>query len=371
MMKVPFLDLKEQYGNIKDEIAVALQEVLDNTAFAGGPISKRFEDDFATFNNAKYCIGCGSGTEALWLAFIGAGIGCDDEVIIPTHTFIATAEAVTFTGAKPVFVDIDETTFNMDPAKLEAAITPRTKAIVPVHLYGQMADMDEINKIAEKHNIMVIEDSAQGHDAKYKDKSPGELSKAACFSFYPGKNLGAYGEAGAVVTNDEEMANRMNCFRDHGQAKKYYHSMVGWNARLDGFQGAVLGVKLKYLPQWTESRRRNAAIYDEMLADVEGIKLPKQMEYAKHVYHLYVVRVANREDFMEELKKREVFTGIHYPIPVHLQEAYQDLGYSQGAFPVSEKVASEIVSLPMFPELKEEQVRHAIEHIKEVLSVTC
>src|SRR4030066_173692 len=272
-MKVPFLDLKAQYESIKDEIAVAIQQVLDKTAFAGGPFVAQFEKEFADFCKVSHAIGVGGGTDALWLALLGLGVGPGDEVITVPDTFIATAEAITYCGAKPVFVDVEETTYNMDPSKLEAAITKKTKAVVPVHLFGQMADMDPIMEIARKRKLLVIEDASQAHGAEYKGKKAGSIGDAGCFSFYPGKNLGAYGEAGAVITNNEELDRKIRMLRDHGQAKKYYHSLIGWNARMDGIQGAILSVKLKHLPAWTEGRRRNAALYGELLKGVKGVTI--------------------------------------------------------------------------------------------------
>jgi dTDP-4-amino-4,6-dideoxygalactose transaminase len=296
------------------------------------------------------------------------GIGEGDEIITVPDTFIATAEAISFTGAKPVFVDIEEKTYNMDPTKLEAAITPKTKAIIPVHLFGQPADMDPVLEIARKHNLLVLEDSCQAHGAEYKGKRTGSIGTAGAFSFYPGKNLGAYGEAGAVTTNDATLADKMRTFRDHGQPKKYYHDVVGWNARMDGFQGAILSVKLKHLDAWNEGRRRNAALYGELLGKgVNGFVAPTEAEYAKHVYHIYAIRVKNRDAFMDALGKKDIATGIHYPVPLHLTGAYSPLGYKMGDFPVAEKCASEFVSLPMFAELSEDQIKYACEEIKKIV----
>ncbi len=367
-MNVPFLDLKAQYQSIKNEISVELQKVLDNTAFAGGPFVSQFENEFAQFCQTTFAIGLSSGTSALWAAIQALGIGEGDEIITTPNTFIATAEAISFSGAKPVFVDVDEQTFNMDPKLIEAAITPKTKAIIPVHLYGQMVDMDPVIKIAEAKGLFVIEDACQAHGARYKGKKAGSIGDAGCFSFYPGKNLGAYGEAGAVVTNNAEATEYMQRFRDHGQQKKYYHSMVGWNGRMDGFQGAVLSVKLKYIDQWNEARRKNAKLYSELLKDVEGIITPQEAEYAEHVYHIYAVRVENqnRDDFMAKLADEAVACGIHYPVPLHLQQAYESLGYKDGDFPVAEKCCRQIVSLPMFPELTEEQIEYVAAKIKNI-----
>lgn len=364
-MIVPFIDLKAQYATIRGEISAALQEVFDNSSFAGGPMVEKFENKFAAFCRSDYAIGTGNGTDALWMALLGLGIGPGDEVITTPGTFIATAEAISFCGATPVFVDIDEQTYNIDPALVAAAITSKTRAIVPVHLFGQPADMDPIIAVAKAHNLLVIEDACQAHGAEYKGRRAGSLGDAGCFSFYPGKNLGAYGEAGAVVTNNKELAATMRMFRDHGQRKKYYHSIVGWNARMDGFQGAVLGVKLPYLPAWTEARRKNGALYDSLLADVPDVITPHVADYAKHVYHVYAVRTRNREAVVEHLDKQGIACGIHYPVPLHLQEAYKDLGYKEGDFPVAEKCAREFVSLPMYPELPEESIRYVAEKLKE------
>lgn len=366
-MKVPFLDLKAQYRSIKDEIAVELQKVLDNTAFAGGPFVSQFEKEFAAFCQTDSATGLGSGTTALWAAIRGLGIGEGDEVITTPNTFIATAEAISLSGAKPVFVDIDERTYNINPKLLEAAITAKTRAIIPVHLYGQTADMDPIMKIAGAKGLFVIEDACQAHGAEYKGRRAGSIADAGCFSFYPGKNLGAYGEAGAVVTNNTQLTENMRMFRDHGQEKKYYHSIIGWNGRMDGFQGAVLSVKLKYLDQWNESRRKNAQLYNELLADVDDIILPQEADYAKHVYHLYVIRTQNRDAFMATLAENDVSCGIHYPIPLHLQDAYSSLGYKKGDFPLTEKCAEQIVSLPMFAELTCEQIEYVVEKIKSFI----
>jgi dTDP-4-amino-4,6-dideoxygalactose transaminase len=366
-MKVPFLDLKAQYNSIKDEIAVALEGVLENTAFAGGPFVAQFEKEFAAFCGTKHAIGVGSGTDALWAALVAAGVGPGDEVITVPDTFIATAEAISFCGARPVFVDIEETTYNMDPAKVEAAITPKTKAIIPVHLFGQMADIGPIVEIARKRRLYVIEDAAQAHGAEYNGKKAGSLGDAGCFSFYPGKNLGAYGEAGAVVTNNDQLADKMRMFRDHGQPKKYYHDMVGWNARMDGFQGAVLSVKLKHIDAWNDSRRKHATLYGELIPGGNGTVLPKEAAFAKHVYHIYAIRVRNRDDLMAELGKKDIATGIHYPVSLHLTGAYSSLGYKAGDFPVAERCQNEFVSLPMYPELSSEQVKYVCEEIRRLL----
>ncbi len=355
-MRVPFLDLKAQYETIKGEVYVALQQVIDRTAFAGGPFVADFEKEFAAFCGTQHAAAVGSGTDALWLSLLAIGIGPGDEVITVSNTFIATAEAISFCGAKPVFVDVDAKTYTMDPSRLHAAITPRTKAIIPVHLFGQTADMDPILAIARERGLSVIEDACQAHGAEYKGRKAGSMGRTGCFSFYPGKNLGAYGEGGAIVTNDPELDQRVRMLRDHGQAKKYHHALIGWNARMDGFQGAVLGVKLKYLPDWNAARRANAARYSRLLSGVPGVVVPEEAAYATHVYHVYAIRVPNRDDVISALAAKDIHCGIHYPIPLHLQEAYKSLGLGRGSFPVAELAASEFVSLPMYPELSPEQI---------------
>jgi dTDP-4-amino-4,6-dideoxygalactose transaminase len=367
-MIVPFLDLKAQYAKIKPEIQAALNDVLDNTAFAGGPFVAKFEKEYAAFCNCKHAIGVGNGTDALWLALLALGVGPGDEVITVPNTFIATAEAISYAGATPVFVDVDEKNYNMNPVHLEKAITKKTKAVIPVHLFGQSVDLDPILEIAKKHNLYVIEDACQAHGSEYKGKKAGSIGDAGCFSFYPGKNLGAYGEAGAVVTNNDEVAEKIRVFRDHGQPKKYYHDVIGWNARMDGFQGAVLSVKLKYLDEWNEARRMHAKRYNELLSGLNGIVLPLEMPYAKHIYHIFAIRMRNRDAFMAALAEKGVSCGIHYPVPVHRQAAYTSLNLPAGSFPVAEKCASEFVSLPMFPELTEAQIDYTAEQIRNQVS---
>jgi dTDP-4-amino-4,6-dideoxygalactose transaminase len=378
-MKVPFIDLKAQYEPIKGEIASAIQRVLDNTAFAGGPFVQQFEKEFASFCHCRYAIGVGSGTEALWLSLLALGIGPGDGVITVPNTFIATAEAISFSGASPIFVDIDESTYTMDPQKLEdylkkrftnngSRMTPRPKAVIPVHLYGQMADMDPIMEIAREYNLFVIEDACQAHGAGYKGRQAGSIGDTGCFSFYPAKNLGAYGEAGTVITNSDELNRRIRMLLDHGQPKKYYHTKIGWNARMDGIQGAVLSVKLKYLTKWNESRRKNAQLYDELLADVDGIVLSREAEYAKHVYHIYGICVQNRDAVMKSLAEKDIQSRIHYPLPLHLQEAYAFLGLSKGSFPVAENCSEEFVSLPMYPELTKRQIEYVAHNIKRLFT---
>lgn len=364
-MRVPFLDLKAQLLPIRNEVNAAISEVIDNTAFAGGPFVERFEKEFAAFCGARFAVGVGNGTDAIWLALLALGVGEADEVITVPSTFVATAEAISFAGADPVFVDIDPDTCNMDPAKLEEAITPRTKAIIPVHLFGQPADMDPILAIAKKHGLPVLEDSCQAHGALYKNRKAGTMGIAGCFSFYPGKNLGAFGEAGAVVTDDEELAKKIKVLRDHGQPQKYHHDVIGWNGRMDGIQGAVLSVKLKHLAKWNEARRSHAKMYDALLKDVGAVRIPVEKDYARHVYHIYALRDPKRNALMSFLGEKGVATGIHYPVPLHMTKAYEYMNQKQGSFPVAELAASEFVSLPMFPELTDEQIAYVCDCIKE------
>ena len=364
-MNVPFLDLKAQYRSIYDEVNQAIQEVLDNTAYAGGPFVKEFEKNYAKYCDCEHAIGVSSGTSAIWLALLALDIGPGDEVITVPNTFIATVEAISFTGAKPVFIDIDEKTYNMDPGKLEAAITPKTKAVIPVHLYGQMADMDPIIDIAKRHNLVVLEDSAQAQGAKYKGKKAGSLGDIGCFSFYPGKNLGAYGEAGAVVTNNTQLAERIRMLRDHGQPQKYAHDYIGWNGRMDGIQGAVLNVKLKYIDLWNQKRRDHARQYSQQLSEISGMITPFIPDFAEPIFHIYAVRISNRDALLESLREKQIHCGIHYPIPVHLTNAYRFLNLPGGSFPVAEQCAEQELSLPMFPELSSEQVEYVITNIKQ------
>ena len=372
-MQVPFLDLKIQYKSIKQEVDPAIQKVIDNTAFILGESVSNFEKAFAEAHNVKYCLGTSSGTDANHLVLWSLGIKSGDEVIIPANTFIATAWGVTLCGAKPVFVDCHPESYNLDPAKVEAAITPKTKAIVAVHLYGQPADMNKLQEIADRLNLFLVEDAAQSHLAEYENKKIGTLSSASSFSFYPGKNLGAYGEAGAVVTNDDNLYNVLKMMREHGQSKKYYHDTFGHNYRMEGIQGAVLGVKLKHLDKWTDGRRNAAAKYRELLKDIEQIQLPKEMSNVKHVYHLFVIQVKGDEKNREEkrnklqqfLTENGVATGLHYAIPLHQQKCFQDLGYKKGDFPVTEQLAESGLSLPMFPELTDEQISYVTNKIKE------
>lgn len=367
-LKVPFLDLKAHHDPIRQEVMVAMNAVIDENAFAGGKFVTKFEEEYAKFSDAKFCVGVANGTDAIWLALLAKGIGKGDEVITVPMTFMATAEAITYAGAKPVFVDINEQTYTMDASKLEAAITPRTKAIIPVHLFGQCADMDPILAIAKKHNLIVIEDGAQSQGALYKNRKSGSMGLAGATSYYPGKNLGAWGEAGGITTQDSDLRDRMVMFREHGQKKKYYHEVVGWNGRMDGIQAAVLSVKLKYLEQANNGRRRAAARYNQLLAGIPGLTLPVEASYSRHVYHVYAVRVNNRDGLMKQLGERGISTGIHYPVCVHLQDAYKDLGYKRGSFPVSEACADSYLSLPMYPELTDAQIDAVVSALKACLA---
>lgn len=367
-MKVPFLDLKAHHDPIRQEVMAAINQVVDANAFAGGPFVARFEEAYAGYCETKYCVGVANGTDSLWFSLLALGVGPGHEVITVPMTFMATVEAITYAGATPVFVDIDPVTYTIDVAKIEAAITPRTKAIIPVHLFGQCADMDPIMEIARRHNLVVIEDAAQAQGARYKERKAGSIGDAGSFSFYPGKNLGAWGEAGAVTTSDAGLRERLQMFREHGQQKKYYHDVVGWNGRMDGLQGAVLSVKLKYLDLANEGRRRAAARYNELLAGTPGVILPTEAEYARSIYHVYAVRIEQRAAVMHLLGERGIGCGIHYPVPVHLQKAYAALGHHVGDFPVSEACADSFLSLPMFPELTDAQLETVVAEFKACLS---
>ncbi len=362
---IPFLDLKSHHAALRVELDRAIKEVIDSGAFAGGPFVEKFERDFAAYCGSRYAIGVGSGTEALWLSLLACGVGPGDEVITVANTFMATAEAISYCGARPVFVDVNETTYTMDPAGLEDAHGPRTKAIIPVHLFGQPADMDPILEFARKHNLFVIEDAAQAHGAKYKGRTAGTLGDAGCFSFYPSKNLGALGEAGAIVTNDAELQEKLRILRDHGQVCKYRHDVIGWNCRMDGIQAAVLSVKLPYLESGNSLRRTHALQYNRAFDGMGEVVTPFEAPYARHVYHVYAIRVEERDEVTRFLKERAIQCAVHYPVPIHLQKAYQHLGYATGSLPISERIAREFISLPMFPELTEAQINMVVLATKE------
>lgn len=363
-MKVPFLDLQAQYRSIKPEVDAAIHHVLDTSTYILGPSVEAFEKDFAKYCGVEHCVAMNSGTAAIALLLQAHGIGPGDEVITVANSFFASAEAVAEIGATPVLVDCDERSALIDPAKIGAAITPKTRAILPVHLYGQVAPMDEILAIAKTRNLLVFEDAAQSQGAMYKGKRAGGLAHGAATSFYPGKNLGAYGEGGAVMTNDAEIAKKLRMLREHGMPKKYHHEMYGWNERMDGIQGAVLGVKLKYLDGWNAARQKNAAFYKKLL-EGSSITYIEDRPESPSINHLFVVRVKNREQVQAKLAEAEIATGIHYPIPLHMLPACRPLGYAKGTFPVTEKLADEILSLPMFPELTEEQMTFVVEKLKE------
>ncbi|MDA1192342.1 MAG: DegT/DnrJ/EryC1/StrS family aminotransferase [Candidatus Poribacteria bacterium] len=357
-------DLPGQFEQIRDEILAAILPVMESGAFALGPAVGSFEKEFAAYCHSKEAVGMNSGTSGLHLALLAAGIGEGDEVITVSHTFVATVAAIRYTGATPVLIDIDPDMYLMDVSLIEGAITPKTRAIIPVHLYGQPCDMDPINEIAKRRNLLVIEDAAQSHGAEYKGRRCGSLGDMAEFSFYPGKNLGAFGEGGAVTTDNAEYAEKMRIMRHWGQSKRYHHDHPGYNYRMDGIQGAVLRVKLRYIEGWTELRRERAAWYDDLLAD-SPYKTPAVMPDARHVYHQYVIETDRRRELQEFLTVNGIDSGIHYPIPVHLQKTYADLGYKKGDLPVTERVVERILSLPCFPELKREEVETVVDALNK------
>jgi dTDP-4-amino-4,6-dideoxygalactose transaminase len=361
-VQVPFVDLKAQYATITDQVGQAIQDVLRRAEFILGADVEQFEAEFAAYCNARYAAGVDSGLSALELALRAYKIGAGDEVIIPANTFIATALAVSSTGATPVLVDAHPATFNIDVGQLEAAVSPRTAAIIPVHLYGQPADMDPIMAIAERRGLVVIEDACQAHGARYKGRRVGSLGHAAAFSFYPGKNLGAYGDGGMLLSDDPGLIERVRMLRNYGQRVKYHHAVRGYNKRLDTLQAAILRVKLPYLDRWNDLRRTVAGLYRQGLADT-GLALPAEAPYAASVWHLYVVRTAERDELQAHLTREQIACGVHYPRPVHMQEAYGDLGYRAGDFPVSEACAEQILSLPMYAELAAEQIAAVVQGV--------
>jgi len=368
-LKVPFLDLKMHHAPLREEFERAIRDVIASGVFAGGPFVAKFEEEFAAFCDCKYGLGLGSGTEALWLALLAMGVGPGDEVITVPSTFMATAEAITYAGATPVFVDVDDHAYTMDPGALSGAVSGRTKAIIPVHLFGQPADMDPILEFARARGLFVVEDACQAHGAKYKGRKVGSLGDAGCFSFYPGKNLGALGEAGAVVTNSAELQEKIRILRDHGQIRKYHHTMVGWNCRMDGIQGAVLSIKLRHLERGNQLRRAHALRYNRAFAGIDEIVTPVEAPYAEHVYHIYALRVQSRDELIDLFEREGIGCGVHYPVPVHLQKAYASLGHQVGAFPKAEATSAEFISLPMFPELTSAQIDLVAETAKESLAV--
>ena len=367
--KLPLVDLKAQHAAIAADVRAAIDRVMTNSDFILGADVEAFEDEYAAYCEAKHCVGLDSGMSALELGMRAMDIGPGDEVITPAGSFIASSSAISFTGATPVWVDVDPRTYNIDPRQIEKAITPRTKAIMVVHLYGQPADMDPVFEIARRHNLPVIEDACQSHGARYKGRRAGSMGAFAAFSFYPAKNLGAYGDAGALTTNDASLAERVRMMRNYGQRAKYDHMYLAWNRRLDTLQAAVLRVKLRHLDRWNASRRTIASMYDELLKDAR-VTLPYASSESEHVYHLYVVLVENRAQVQHELAAHGISTGIHYPLPIHLQEAYRGAGFGQGAFPVTEHAAERVLSLPMYPELTEAGVRRVADALGQAVSAS-
>jgi dTDP-4-amino-4,6-dideoxygalactose transaminase len=368
-IKIPYLDLKAQYHSIKAEIDAAIAGVLESSQFVLGDEVAGFEREFAAYCGTKECVALNSGTSALHLALLAAGIGSGDEVITVPFTFVASVAAILYVGASPVLVDIDPRSLTLDPAAIEAAITPRTKAILPVHLYGQPADMDPIVAAARRHGLAVIEDAAQAHGAKYKGRLAGSLGDLACFSFYPTKNLGAYGEGGAVTTNDPRYAHTIRMLRDWGQDRKYHHLLRGYNYRMEGLQGAILRVKLRHLKEWTQARRAVARKYNRLLADC-GVGLPQDVAWARHVYHVYTLQVEDRDGLQAALANEGIQTAIHYAIPAHLQPAYAELGYRWGSFPRTEAAAARVLSLPIYPELSEEAIVQVAKAVRRATAQT-
>jgi dTDP-4-amino-4,6-dideoxygalactose transaminase len=361
---IPLVDLKKQYQSIREEIDNAIADVVRSCQFILGEQVERFETDFAAYCQSRFAFGMNSGTSALHLALLAAGVGPGDEVITVSYTFVATVAAILYTGASPVFVDIDPLTCNIDPAKIEAAITPRARVIMPVHLYGSCADMDPISDIARRHKLILIEDAAQAHGAEYKGRRAGSMGDLASFSFYPGKNLGAYGEGGAVVTNNEEYVEVIKQLRDQGQSAKYYHERVGYNYRMEAIQGAVLGVKLKHLDDWNTARRQHAEVYRRELAEV-GLRLLEEPAGGASVHHIFPLFTERRDELRAHLQAAGVSTGVHYPIPVHLQRGFKSLGYKEGDLPHTERVCQEVLSLPIYPELANETVMQIAESVRQ------
>ncbi|WEX74999.1 DegT/DnrJ/EryC1/StrS family aminotransferase [Sinorhizobium numidicum] len=362
---IPFLDLKAQYHSIKDEINAAALGVLASGQYVLGDEVARLEQEFAAYCSVKHAIAVNTGTSALHLALLAAGVGPGDEVITVPFTFVATTSAICYTGARPVFVDVEPVTLTMDATKLEAAITPRTKAMVPVHLYGQMADMDAIKVIADRYGVPIIEDACQAHGAEYKGRRAGSIGVSGCFSFYPGKNLGGCGEGGVVVTSNNDHARTMRMLRDWGQEQRYHHVLKGFNYRMDGIQGAILRVKLRHLEAWTETRRARASRYTSRLAGLSHVKTPVEVAERRHVYHIYALRCRDRDGLQRALSTESIQWGLHYPIPVHLQKAHSDLGYKVGDFPRSEAAARSVLSLPIYPEMSTRQVEQVVSAVEQ------
>jgi len=366
-MDIPLVDLKAQYAALKDELQAAVTRVMERCDFILGEDVEVLEREFAEYCGARFAVGVATGTDALRIALTAAGIGPGDEVITAANTFIATVLAISYVGATPVLVDVGRDTYNIDPEQVTRALTPRTKALLPVHLYGQPADMAPLAEIAKENGLKLIEDACQAHGALYDDRRAGSLGLLGCFSFYPGKNLGAYGDGGMVVTDDEDLVRECKMLRNYGRMQKYEHEMKGYNCRLDTIQAAILRVKLRHLDRWNELRRRNAELYRTALADLE-VELPQEAERCRHGYHMYVIRTRDRDEVQKRLKAAGVSTGIHYPIPVHCQKAYDDLPYRVGDFPVTEQYAGAILSLPMYPELSADQIQYVADSLATALS---
>jgi len=365
-MNVPFLDLKRQYASIKEELDQAIFSVLSHTKFILGPEVEAFEEKVAQYCGTKFAVGVASGTDALLLSLRACGVGPGDEVITTGFSFFATAGVISRLGGIPVYVDIDPETYNIAPDKIEGKITPKTKAIMPVHLFGQCADMDPIIKVAKKHKLKVVEDAAQAIGSEYRGKKAGNLSDFGCFSFFPSKNLGAAGDGGMVVTNDPDMADLVRILRVHGSKPKYYHSIVGYNSRLDALQAAILSVKLKYLDEWTKKRREHAEVYNAAFKGLDVVT-PKEEEFNYHIYNQYTIALKKRDRLREVLKENQIGHDVYYPVPLHLQECYRSLGYKEGDLPVTEEKAGEVVSIPVYPELTSEEQNFVIETIKKTV----
>lgn len=369
-MQIPLVDLKIQYKSLSKEINTAFKKICSSSSFIKGWALEEFEQDFAKFIGTKHCIGVASGTDALHLSLIALGIGKDDEVLLPVNTFIATAYAIIYVGAKPIFVDVDTKTYNIDVNLIEKKITKKTKAIIPVHLYGQPAEMDKIMKLAEKYKLFVIEDACQSHGADYKNKRTGTFGQIAAFSFYPGKNLGAYGDGGAITTNSAKLAKKIKQLREYGSTTKYLHDILGFNSRLDNLQSAILRIKLKYLPSWNKRRQKAAQYYNKKFnMEIPFIKTPFIEPYATSVFHLYVIQTPKRNKIIAYLKSKGTQTGIHYPLPLHLQNSLKYLGYKRGDFPVAEKLSNQILSIPLYPELTFKQQDYIVKSIRSFFRI--
>ena len=365
-MQIPLLDLRAQYATIKDEIKEAIDEVLESQHFILGPKVEQLENEIARYCNTKYAVGVASGTDALLLSLMAIGVTCGDEVITTPYTFFATAGSISRLGAKPVFVDINPKTYNINPQLIEEKITDKTKAVIPVHLYGQCADMEPILEIAEKYSLKVVEDAAQAIGAEYKGKKAGSMGDLGCLSFFPSKNLGGYGDGGMIVTDDEELAEKIGVLRVHGSKPKYYHSIIGCNSRLDAIQAAVLSVKIKYLDSWSEKRRGNASVYDQLFQGMD-IVTPYAEPHNIHIYNQYTIHAKERDGLQSHLKARDIGTALYYPLPLHLQECYAHLGHKEGDLPESEKASRKTISIPIYPELTEEQQRYVVRTVQEFL----